>query len=140
MQNPATVGIAIDPEDRNDAYRSVVSDLVSLIEHVQGSLRLIEQAIARETALGSQEASANIVVLDDVTPPYVQASAALRACDANLDTALHSLLDAKASDHGAAILSGNRGRFRSARKRITAPLRRRAAAGLHETNLWDSDR
>ena len=99
MHNPAAVGIAIDPEDRNDAYRSVVSDLVSLIEHVQGSLRLIEQAIARETALGSQEASGNIVVLDDVTPPYVQASAALRACDANLDSALHSLLDAKASDH-----------------------------------------
>ena len=96
MQTPATGGIAIDPEDRDDAYRSVVSDLVSLIEHVQGSLRLIEEAIARETAVGGHEASANIVVLDDVTPPYVQASAALRACDANLDIALHCLLDAKA--------------------------------------------
>ena len=51
MQNAAGGGIAIDPDDRNDAYRSVVSDLVSLIEHVQASLRLIEQAIARETAL-----------------------------------------------------------------------------------------
>src|SRR5436190_20206872 len=52
MQNPQSGGIAIEPEDRNDAYRSVVSDVISLIEHVQASLRLIEQEIARETASG----------------------------------------------------------------------------------------
>ena len=94
------------------------------------SLRLIEQAIARETALGSQEASANIIVLDDVTPPYVQATAALKACDANLAIALHSLLDSKAvpGARTPAIMSGTRRRFRSARERITARLRRRAAA------------
>jgi hypothetical protein len=34
--------------DQNDAYCAVVSDLVSLIEHVQNSLRLIEQTIARK--------------------------------------------------------------------------------------------
>ncbi len=52
MQNAASGGIAIEPRSergRNDAYHSVVSDLVSLIDHVQASLMLIESAIARET-------------------------------------------------------------------------------------------
>jgi hypothetical protein len=106
MQNAANGGIAIEPkdrsedrsEDRNDAYRSVVSDLVSLIGHVQASLTLIEQAISREISVGSQETSANVIVLDDVTPPYMSATAALKACDANLAIALRSLLDSKPSN------------------------------------------
>jgi hypothetical protein len=100
MQNPHGGGIAIEPDDRNDAYRSVVSDVISLIEHVQASVRLIEQEIARETASGGQENSTNVIVLDDVTPPYVRATAALRACDANLAIALHSLLDSNTPEHG----------------------------------------
>ena len=100
MQNPKGGGIAIEAGDRNDAYRSVVSDVISLIEHVQASLTLIEQEIARETALGSQEASANVIVLDDVTPPYVRATAALKASDVNLAIALHSLLDPETPEHG----------------------------------------
>jgi hypothetical protein len=94
-------GIAIEPELRNDAYHSVVSDVISLIEHVQASLRLIEQEIAREIAASSQDTSTNVIVLDDVTPPYVRATAALKACDANLAIALHSLLDPRTPDHGA---------------------------------------
>ena len=100
MQNPQSGGIAIEPEDRNDAYRSVVSDGISLIEHVQASLRLIEQEIARETAFSSQETSCDVIELDDVTPPYVRATSALRVCDANLAIALHSLLDSKIPEHG----------------------------------------
>jgi hypothetical protein len=100
MQNPKNGAIAIEPDDRNDAYHLVVSDVVSLIEHVKASLRLIEQEIARETASGSQETSTNVIVLDDVTPSYVRATAALRACDANLAIALHSLLDSKTPEHG----------------------------------------
>ena len=100
MQNAADGSIAIEPEDRNDAYGSVVSDLVSLIDHVQASMTLIESAIAREISVGNQETSANVVVLDDVTPPYVRATAALEACDANLAVALHSLLDSRASTRG----------------------------------------
>ena len=48
MQNPQRGGIANQPDDRNEAYQSVVSGLVSLIEHVQASLLLVERAIARE--------------------------------------------------------------------------------------------
>src|SRR5207245_2753155 len=98
MQNPAGGTIAIEPG--NDAHGSVVSDLVCLIEHVRASLTLIEQTIAREASLGNQEISADFVVLDDVTPPLVKATAALRACDANLGIALCSLLDSKASRRG----------------------------------------
>ena len=100
MRNPQG-SLAIEPDDRNDAYRSVVSDLVALIDHVQASLRLIEQEVARETELGSLETSGNVIVLDDVTPPYVRATAALNACDANLAIALCSLLDSKSPAHDA---------------------------------------
>ena len=34
-----------------------------------------------------------------MTPPYVRATAALKACDANLAIALHSLLDSKTPEH-----------------------------------------
>jgi len=74
-----------------------VSDLVSLIGHVQASLRLVEQAIAREASLGSQET--DVIVLDDIIPPFMKATAALNACDANLAIALHSLLDSKAPEY-----------------------------------------
>lgn len=94
----------IEPEDRNDAYHSVVSGLVSLIDHVQASLTLIETAIAREISFGSLETSSNVIVLDDVTPPYMKATAELRACDVNLAIALHSPLDSKASTLKASTL------------------------------------
>jgi hypothetical protein len=114
MQNAAGDGVAQALHDRNDAYRAVVSDLVSLIEHVQNSLRLIERTIAKETLPetspetssetspetlpGSPESSTNIIVLDDVSPRYMKAGAALRACDVNLGIALRSLQDSGASN------------------------------------------
>ena len=100
MQLPAGDTIEIGPDGQNDSYRSVVSDLVSLIEHVQASLRLIEQTMIRETSPGGQEYAANVVVLDDVSPRYVKAAAALNACDANLGIALHVLLDSRTPGRG----------------------------------------
>jgi hypothetical protein len=79
----------------NDNDRLIVSDLTSLIEHVQASMQLLEQAIASEASLGNQEASANVVVLDDVTPRYLKANEALNACNARLSVALHLLRDIK---------------------------------------------
>ena len=108
MQNAAGDGVAQAPHDQNAAYRAVVSDLVSLVEHVQNSLRLIEQTIARETSPettpGSPESSTNIIVLDDVSPRYMKAAATLQACDVNLGIALRSLLDSGDSDPCAASL------------------------------------
>jgi hypothetical protein len=73
MQNAAGDGIAQAPHGQDDAYRAVVSDLVSLIEHVQNCLRLIERTIAKETSAetlpetspetspGSPESSTNVI-------------------------------------------------------------------------------
>jgi hypothetical protein len=86
----------------------VVSDLVSLVEHVQKSLRLIEQTIARETSPetspGGPESSTSVTELDDVSPRYMKAAAALQACDVNLGIALRSLLDSSDGDPCAASL------------------------------------
>ena len=102
MQNAAADAVELAPHDQNDAYRAVVSDLVSLIEHVQSSLRLIERATAGEISVGGQESSANVIVLDDVSPRYMKATAALQVCDANLGAALRSLTDSGSIDAYAA--------------------------------------
>ncbi len=100
MENAAVDGIAVHLDEGNDPYNLIVTDLVALIGHVQASLRLIEAAIAREALLADQEtdqrAAANLFVLDDVTPRYVAASTALKACGAGLGVALDRLHDSEA--------------------------------------------
>ncbi|MEO8317944.1 MAG: hypothetical protein ABI561_06425 [Bradyrhizobium sp.] len=100
MQNAAVAGATPGADGQNDTYQSVVSSLAGLVEHVQASLRQIEQAMVREASLGDQETAAGVIVLDDVSPRYVRATAALRVCDANLGAALHSLLDSGTPSHG----------------------------------------
>jgi hypothetical protein len=58
-------------------------------------MELIEAAVAAEPPLGFQEISGNVVVLDDVTPAYVRARAALDSCEAHLGAALHFLGDTR---------------------------------------------
>ena len=76
---------------------SIVHDLITLIEHVQGSIAAIEAEIAREQFCSNPDNAANVIVLDDVTPRYAKASAALNVCRASLSTALHVLADSKGS-------------------------------------------
>jgi hypothetical protein len=92
MQNAAS-DASTPSGGQNDSYNSIVSDLVSLIAHVQASIKQIETVIAAEAPLGDQEISADVVVLDDVTPRYVKAGAALNTCHAGLGVALHFLMD-----------------------------------------------
>ena len=84
--------------DHNDTYSAVVSDLVSRIEHVQNGLRLIERIIASEATHEPPESSTNVIVLDDISPRYMKAAAAVQACDVNLGIALRALLDSDAND------------------------------------------
>ena len=98
MQNATVDTVGLAPDAQNNAYRAVVSDLTRLIEHVQSSLRLIERTIAGEASAAGQESSANIIVLDDVSPRYMKAAAALQACDTNLGAALHALMDSGKGD------------------------------------------
>ena len=99
MRKTAGETVKFESDSQSEIDRSVISDLVSLIEQVQAGLRLIEQQIAQETSPISQETGAGVIVLDDVSPRYVMASAALRACDTNLGIALNSLLDSAPAKH-----------------------------------------
>jgi hypothetical protein len=107
MQNMA--GSYPQPDSRNDNYFSVVSDLTSLAARIQASMNMLETAIARELPAGDPQAYENVVVLDDVTPCYVKANAALRACKAGLGAALHCMLDTEMPEYGA---NGSAGRQR----------------------------
>jgi hypothetical protein len=98
MQNVTGSALPARSDDRDDIYRAVVADLASLIEHIQASLAMIEAAIASEAAAAVQELAANVVVLDDVTPRYLKAGSALKACDAGLGVALHFLREPMASE------------------------------------------
>lgn len=89
--------------EAHDSFGVIVSDLVSLVEHVQASISLIERAIAQEMSIGDHENS-NIIVLDDVTPQYMKASTALNSCSANLGHAVQFLLDARAYSRSPILL------------------------------------
>ena len=86
--NQASFGSEEDPAA---SLMSIVADMMSLIIHVQASTRLIETEIKRNRGDDGSE-TADIVILDDVTPCYTAAHAALSACNAGLDAALQSLL------------------------------------------------
>src|ERR1700744_5063860 len=87
MQNTADHG-SVQSDDRNDCYNAIISNLEVLVEQGRANMKLIESAIAGEVALDNQETAANIVVLDDVTPRYMRANAALNACNVGLCVAL----------------------------------------------------
>jgi hypothetical protein len=99
-------GSGPQPDRRNDNYFSVVSDLMSLAAHIQASMNMLEKAIARELPAGDPEAYENVVVLDDVTPCYVKANAALHACKAGLGAALHCMLDTETPEYGTDGFAG----------------------------------
>lgn len=73
-----------------DSRQLIAAELRSLIARIEISMRLIDAAMEREddSALAG---STEIVVLDDVTPRYATASAALNACRAELSHALQQL-------------------------------------------------
>jgi hypothetical protein len=88
MRNAAGIVISGRSEDRNDSHASIVSNLVSLITRIRQTEALIESAIMRDAAVADQEIAATIAVLDDVTPGYMMARAALNSCEADLWLAL----------------------------------------------------
>lgn len=86
---------SVPSDGPSDSFCLIVSDLVSLLDRVRAGIELVETAIAQE-ASGNPE-FANVVVLDDVTPLYANAAAALCACDASLTAALQFLTLAQPS-------------------------------------------
>ena len=98
VQNKKGGGVPTQPGDRDETHRAIAADLASVIEHVRKSRRLIEQAVASEAAI-EEPAADNVIVLDDVTPRYARAEAALRACDVGLSLALR-LMQGPSGDTG----------------------------------------
>jgi hypothetical protein len=92
MQNAADRA-SVRPGDLNDNYTAIISNLRSLVEQVSAVMALIELAISGEAATSHPDAAANLVVLDDVTPRYMRANAALSTCNAGLGVALHLVHD-----------------------------------------------
>ena len=88
-----TVSTAVG--DTAASLTSIVADMTSLITHVRTTASLIDAAIRRGSE-GHDNEEANVVVLDDVTPCYATANAALSACSVSLDAALRSLRSALA--------------------------------------------
>jgi hypothetical protein len=90
MQNVTSA----DPRSiiRDESCHSVVANLVNLIEHLSVSRKVLELAIIRETAREGADMDEDFIVLDDVTPCYLSASAALTTCDTTLAVSLHALL------------------------------------------------
>ncbi len=80
----------------DESFGAIVSDLISLAEHLQASINLIEGAIARETSPGD-DGVGNVIVLDDVTPQYLKVGVALQACRTSLETALRLLFETNAT-------------------------------------------
>jgi len=98
MQNFAGAPpIVARPE--TDSRQLIAADLRALITRIESSMRLIDAAMMETSALetgparGDPAGSADIFVLDDVTPRYATASAALNACRAGLGHALRCLSD-----------------------------------------------
>ena len=80
----------VPPEDGDAGFYAVMSDLVSLIDRVQLSIKLIEAAQAQQGTADPE--LADVIVLDDVTPLYAEAGAALDACNAGLTAALQFVI------------------------------------------------
>lgn len=91
MQNSA----GIDPivaAPNGDICQLIAADLRSLIAQVEVSMRLVDTAM-EQAHDGDVAGSTDVFVLDDITPRYATASAALSACKAGLDLALQRLSD-----------------------------------------------
>ncbi|MCA1365606.1 hypothetical protein I6F14_31885 [Bradyrhizobium sp. IC3069] len=68
----------------------IAADLRLLIAQIETSMRRIAAAMDQEHG-SDPEGSADVVLLDDVTPRYASASAALNVCRAGLGHALQCL-------------------------------------------------
>jgi len=74
----------------------IAADLRLLITQIETSMRRIAAAMDQEHT-GDPEGSSDVFILDDVTPRYASASAALNACRARLRQALQYLSESSSA-------------------------------------------
>ena len=94
MQNILVGDQPVPPKHGNAGFCMVMSDLVSLIDRVKVSIKLIEAAQAQHDITDPE--LADVVVLDDITPLYAHAGAALDACNTSLSAVLQFLSESTA--------------------------------------------
>ncbi|SEN75238.1 hypothetical protein [Bradyrhizobium sp. OK095] len=73
-----------------DSRQLIAADLRSLISQIETSMRRIAAVLDQEHG-SDPEGSADVFILDDVTPRYATANAALNACRAGLGHALQCM-------------------------------------------------
>jgi hypothetical protein len=73
-----------------DSRQLIAADLRSLISQIETSMRRIAAVMDQEHG-SDPEGSADVFILDDVTPRYATANAALNACRAGLGHALQCM-------------------------------------------------
>ncbi len=81
----------VSAQPRTDAYWSIVSDLVSLIERTHG------YQWVNETPEQVQPADGDVIVLDDMRPTQTPETLLMTDCNLRLREALHFLLEARAA-------------------------------------------
>ena len=74
----------------------IAADLRLLIAQIETSMRRIAAAMDQEHT-GDPEGSSDVFILDDVTPRYASACAALNACRAGLRQALQHLSESSSA-------------------------------------------
>jgi hypothetical protein len=99
MYNSAATGHTV-ATGNSDSRQLLASELRALITQIETTMRLIEATMVQEAG-GDQPGSAEVVVLDDVTPRYAAANAALSACKSSVDAALKFLMNADVPTQGA---------------------------------------
>lgn len=98
----ATVAV-VTARDRDDNHHSIIADLRFLIEQVEASIARLDQAIGQEDTPENQDSATAMIILDDVTPSYRAASAALNACRIELGFAMQSLRDSGMPEYGTEV-------------------------------------
>ena len=88
MLNLADTPLLATPEI--ESRELIAADLRLLIAQIETSMRRIATVMDQEHGYDA-ESSAEVFILDDVTPQYATASAALGACRAGLRHALQCL-------------------------------------------------
>jgi hypothetical protein len=96
MKNPAGGDLSFEYGELQNAAGSICSDLIGLMTHLQTSIAFSERAMAT-FSLDDEYVAGSVYILDDVTPRYATANAALNACQAALGEALCHLLEARMS-------------------------------------------
>jgi hypothetical protein len=89
MEKILSRGVSLADSRIGSGFWPLISNLVSLVRHVEASIAFCELAT---DAHGQDEIVGNNFVLDDVTPQYRKAGGALIVCEIQLRKALHVLL------------------------------------------------